>query len=341
MKKIALLLAVAMTFALAGCGDDSKPKTAFLPFVAHVSGSSAPQLFTLDPKTKKTTPVAIPIPSQAQYVTANSDASAVVYMRRDTTGWDVFLMGTDGKEKQLTTGAATFDTTFSPDGKTIAYANTPSGGLSQIFTMNADGSNQKALYTPPANTLYQSLPQFSPDGKSLVFFVEMYSDSVQPARGQNGARRSSLPPASVGEPQTVASDLQPTAATPSVNGWYKMALTDTTPIFVFSPKEYAWGPAVFSEDAKKLLITTRNGGNVNNVYSVNLDGTGLTPLTTSADTDDYSAVPFNGQIFFNRYNNTSHTWDIYVMDQSGANQALVLTAPNTDNCLIDAYWDND
>ena len=38
--------------------------------------------------------------------------------------------------------------------------------------MNVDGSNQKALFAPEAGTAEQFYPEFSPDGKSLVFFIE-------------------------------------------------------------------------------------------------------------------------------------------------------------------------
>ena len=57
---------------------------------------------------------------------------------------------------------------LSPDGKTIAFASYQSGDL-QTYTMNVDGSNQKALFAPEAGTAEQFYPEFSPDGKSLVF----------------------------------------------------------------------------------------------------------------------------------------------------------------------------
>ena len=57
--------------------------------------------------------------------------------------------------------------------------------------------------------------------------------------------------------------------------------------------------------------------------SVNLDGTGLTPLTTETSTYSLSAVANKGLILFSRYNAANSSYDIYLMDQTGANQTLV------------------
>ena len=54
---------------------------------------------------------------------------------------------------------------FSPDGRKIAFSSTRDGN-SEIYVMNADGSNQTRL---TFNTLYDSRPQWSADGRKLVF----------------------------------------------------------------------------------------------------------------------------------------------------------------------------
>lgn len=61
---------------------------------------------------------------------------------------------------------------WSPDGKRLAFLSTRSGG-SQIWVMNPDGSEQKAvtsLSTEAANF------QWTPDGKAFVFTSEVYPD---------------------------------------------------------------------------------------------------------------------------------------------------------------------
>jgi Tol biopolymer transport system component len=54
---------------------------------------------------------------------------------------------------------------FSPDGRRIAFSSTRDGN-SEIYVMNADGSNQTRL---TFNTLYDSRPQWAADGRKLVF----------------------------------------------------------------------------------------------------------------------------------------------------------------------------
>lgn len=118
-----------------------------------------------------------------------------------------------------------------------------------------------------------------------------------------------------------------------------MALTDTTPTLVYAANE-AWGPAVFSANGKSLLLTIFDGTEWN-ISSINVDGTGLTALTTSTDEPDFSPVPFENRILFNRYDNDTGSFDIYVMDQSGANQTLVSSTASTYETLLDAYYSAD
>jgi Tol biopolymer transport system component len=115
-----------------------------------------------------------------------------------------------------------------------------------------------------------------------------------------------------------------------------MALTGTTPTLAYATTNW-WGPAVYSGDGKKLL-TTHYDGTQWNVFSVNLDGTALTPLTTITDTFSISAVPNKNLILFSRYNSTNSSYDIYAMDQAGANQTLVSSTASTTEYLIDSYW---
>src|ERR1700688_3174690 len=113
MKKLAVTLAAAMMMiiALTGCGTDST--SPLLTYVARASSDNyAPHLFIRNATTQQSTAVAIPIPASAFHVASNSDATKVVYTRNDSTGWDIFLMGKDGIEKQLNTALDGCDTAF-------------------------------------------------------------------------------------------------------------------------------------------------------------------------------------------------------------------------------------
>lgn len=337
MKKLIVTLAAAvMAIALTGCGDDSTPS----PIVTYVSrasnNSTAPQLFTLNESTKKSTAVSIPIPATAEYVSSNSTATAVTYYHQSTQNNDIFLMGTDGTEKQLTTGADAWAPVFSPDGKSIAYV---SGNNEEIFTMNIDGSNQTALYAAGSGVVYQYLPEFSPDSKSLVFWIGVDECCVSQT-GQKINHRAFSPPAMNGmKPAAIHKSSHPQSGTPTQNGWYTMALTDSTPTLVYATNSW-WGPAVYSGDGTKLLITDYDGTEWN-ILSVNLDGTGATPLTTGIVAESISPVPYKNLILYNVTNNSNNSWDIYVMSQTGANQTLISSTTNTYESLIDSFWEED
>jgi Tol biopolymer transport system component len=346
MRKLAVtlstILVIAMVVAATGCGSDSAPASLLTYTSRGSSDNYAPHLFVLDPSSQKSTAVNIPIPTTALYISANSGATAVTYQRSDNDANDIFLMGTDGSEKQLTTGANAYAPVFSPDGKTIAYFDSSVDGDYQIFTMNADGSSQTALYTAPLGTIDQFYPQFSPDGKSLTFYLLVLDGpGAQVRRGhavnqrqpwaETRRRPAHAKAHNSGHAQIVAG--------PTESGWYTMALTDTTPTLVYATEDW-WGPASYSADGTKLLFTLYDGVE-DNIFSANLDGTGLTALTTNTDTYSFGPVAFQSSILFNRWDSATGYWDIYIMDQAGANQTLVTSTGSSYETLIDSYWSGD
>ncbi|MGA3103887.1 MAG: hypothetical protein ABSD53_05370 [Terriglobales bacterium] len=334
MKKLIFTLAAAiMAVALTGCGDDSTPS----PIVTYVSrasnNNSAPQLFTLNVSTKKSTAVSIPIPATAYYVASNSTATAVTYYREDATSYDIFMMGTNGTETQLTTGADAWSSTFSPDGKTIAYV----ASNEEIFTVNIATDTQTALYAAGLGVVYQYAPSFSPDGKSLVFYIET-GDCCLSQSGRKISHRAVTPPVMKGfTPAGIHKSSHPQVGTPTQSGWYTMALTDSTPTLVYATDNW-WGPAVYSGDGTKLLISNSNGESTYNILSVNLDGTNVVQLTASTSDATISPVPYKNLILYNVVNNPNSSWDIYVMSLTGTNQTLVSSTTDTYANLMDSYW---
>ena len=334
MKKLAVILAAVVTVALTGCGTDSK--SPLITYVARGSSDITPHLYTLSSTTGTPTAVSIPIPSSAWYVASNNTATEVAYYRSDDAGYDLFLMGKDGTEKPLTTDGRSWAAAFSPDGKTIVYSDY-TNGPDQVFVMNSDGSSQHALYAPVTDEVL--FPTFSPDGKSVVFYLIAGGPLANTHTRQPNSHSGPLPDLrnrnlNAGSHRS----MHPQIAEPSQSGWYTMALTDTTPTLVYATTSW-WGPAVYSADGKKLLVTMYDGIQ-DNVFSISpLDGTGVaTALTTSTDTYNFSPVPYKNLILFNRYNNTTNVFDIYVMDQTGANQTLANSSASTYEGLQDAYF---
>ncbi len=81
--------------------------------------------------------------------------------------WDIYSMDIDGKHlRRLTDDPATErDPAWSPDARHIAFVRLaqPTDTVGDIYTMNADGSNVRHIAVG-------GRPQWSPDGRSLVFY---------------------------------------------------------------------------------------------------------------------------------------------------------------------------
>jgi TolB protein len=84
---------------------------------------------------------------------------------------NVFGMQSSGSDvRQLTflTSGEASSPAWSPDGKSIAFVEGAADGSTiQIMLMNADGSNQHAVFSDPS--FQDTLPSFSPDGTRLIF----------------------------------------------------------------------------------------------------------------------------------------------------------------------------
>ena len=84
-------------------------------------------------------------------------------------------MDSDGSNQTRLTDNPAWDgcLSWSPDGKKIAFASRRDGnseifyGNSELYVMNADGSNQTRLTDNPS---FDMAPFWSPDGKKIAFY---------------------------------------------------------------------------------------------------------------------------------------------------------------------------
>jgi TolB protein len=86
--------------------------------------------------------------------------------------FELYLMNVDGTNPvRLTTSTGATEgvnsyPAWSPDGRTLVFARSLDSATAHLFTVNADGSGLKQLYTGPDP---EKTASWSPDGKSIVF----------------------------------------------------------------------------------------------------------------------------------------------------------------------------
>ena len=87
--------------------------------------------------------------------------------------WDIYIIDSDGgTTRRLLTdnGWSNLQPRFSPDGTKIVWQVRFGNGRFDIFSMEADGSNQVNLTNTPDFAGDESSPQFSPDGSKILFY---------------------------------------------------------------------------------------------------------------------------------------------------------------------------
>ena len=102
-------------------------------------------------------------------VTWSPDGKRIVFVRGNQGRQLHVLEIATGEVKKLTNNEGlTVDPRWSPDGKTIVYRYEGEEGKS-IYTMSANGRNQKPLIPPKEGPILRFSPAWSPEGKRIVF----------------------------------------------------------------------------------------------------------------------------------------------------------------------------
>jgi dipeptidyl aminopeptidase/acylaminoacyl peptidase len=128
-------------------------------------------------------------PDGKQIVFSSTNVKKIGSSRELISG-AIALINADGTNFRLVTqhtpGFHQLNASLSPDGKRIVFrqiplADNPAGIEGDIFIVNVDGSNLKQLSNHKANEIF---PEFSIDGKSVMFVREHFAGVYSPYQGE-------------------------------------------------------------------------------------------------------------------------------------------------------------
>jgi Tol biopolymer transport system component len=188
----------------------------------------------------------------------------------------------DGHSNQLTENAADTEPSFSPDGRTIAFARE-----GHIYTVRPDGSGERRITSGDA---LDSRPQISPNGRIVVFErrteeagpAHLYTVSVgggtakelAPDTAEDTEARFSPDGTKIVFVRTTTSGSRPNADLYSVrpNGTGLTRLTTTTRVDEFDPRYFAGG-IVYSRGNQ-----SEGAAGYADIYTMKANGAKVKPL---------------------------------------------------------------
>lgn len=232
------------------------------------------------------------------------------------------------------------DAWFSPDGTRIAFRSDRTGN-NEIFVMNVDGSNPINLSNGPA---FEELPSFSPDGSRIAFVSDRDGNGEIYVMNSDGTGQTRLTNNSAGERHPSFSrdggkiyfvsnrdgnnEIYAMNATDGSNQvrLTNVAGSDFAPVSGIQLDRDRDGQGDACETliagVPRIAFATQRGGNVSHIYTMNVDGSDQTPLTTGVAHDREPAWSPNGtRIAFSSERDGDP--EIFVMDADWSNQTQV------------------
>jgi hypothetical protein len=101
--------------------------------------------------------------------TFSPDGTQILFDAGTDSGYDIFVMGSDGSDvRQITHTGTDYNPSWYPDGTRIVFTRQESASESDIFVMNADGSNVRRL-TDDGPKFTNLDAAYSPDGSKITY----------------------------------------------------------------------------------------------------------------------------------------------------------------------------
>lgn len=246
------------------------------------------------------------------------DGERLVFGSKRDGNWELYTMNPDGSHQTRLTDTPESEIfpSVSWDGKRIAFVGTTEGNY-DIFVMKADGTNRQRLTT---DEKIDDWPSWTEADRQIIFDSERQGKwDIFIMDANSGGNLSVL----------IESDGKDVEATSSKAGSliiFRRDQHEESQLYAFDPltgKETQLTNSPFSKAAPDISpdgtkIVFNAGEDFWNIYTMNIDGTGLTRLTED-DYDDKWATwsPDGSKIAFG--SNRNGNWDIYVMDNDGKN----------------------
>jgi Tol biopolymer transport system component len=222
------------------------------------------------------------------------DGSHIAFASNRTGGYQVYTMKPDGSDVQPLTLSQKYGYSgwpvWSPDGKRIAYTAGGTPDKTEIYVINADGSNAQQL--THHNTLV-ARPLWSPDGSNKILYTF----------------------------QKVVADNQTRFNVYIINadgsGLHALTTGDTV------DRNPVWSP-----DSSRIAFNSNLSDNrTDEVFTINPDASGLAQLTSGGGLyPSYS--PDGKYIVYARHTDVSQPHQLFVMNADGSNQRQITVDDN-------------
>lgn len=257
------------------------------------------------------------------------DGGKIAFMSTRDGNNDIFIMNSDGSTPvnlTASSNSANFDPAFSADGSKIVFRSDRDGN-NEIYVMNADGTNQTRLTFTP--NVLEEQPMFSPDGSKITYNTQQDASSEIWVMNANGSSQTQLTSNAVLERHPSFSPdgtrIAFTSARDGNNEIYVMNANGSNPTRLTNAtgSDYGamWGLVAPppSPGIPKVAFASQRGGSVWQVYTMNADGSGQTPLTSGVD-NNYDPVwsPDGTKIVFTSERDGDP--EIFVMKADGSSQ---------------------